>query len=53
MRELALADGHAGINALIYYSPSLFETMGLNYDMRLILGGILNCTQLVGVITSL
>lgn len=42
-----------GINALIYYSPSLFETMGLDYNMQLILSGILNCTQLVGVITSL
>ena len=27
--------------------------MGLNYNMQLILSGILNCTQLVGVITSL
>lgn len=42
-----------GINALIYYSPSLFETMGIQYEMRLVLGGILNCIQLVGVATSL
>lgn len=42
-----------GINALIYYSPSLFETMGIGYEMRLVLGGILNCIQLVGVSTSL
>lgn len=42
-----------GINALIYYSPSLFETMGIEYDMRLVLSGILNVTQLVGVTTSL
>ena len=27
--------------------------MGLSYNMQLILSGILNCTQLVGVITSL
>lgn len=42
-----------GINALIYYSPSLFQTMGIGYEMRLVLGGILNVTQLVGVLTSL
>ncbi|KAG9791602.1 general substrate transporter, partial [Aureobasidium melanogenum] len=42
-----------GINALIYYSPSLFETMGIGYNMRLVLSGVLNVTQLVGVSTSL
>ncbi|KIX92428.1 uncharacterized protein Z520_11903 [Fonsecaea multimorphosa CBS 102226] len=42
-----------GINALIYYSPSLFESMNVNYNMRLVLSGILNVTQLLGVSTSL
>ncbi|KAE8365597.1 general substrate transporter [Aspergillus caelatus] len=42
-----------GINALIYYSPTLFETMGLDYDMQLLMSGILNVTQLVGVITTI
>lgn len=42
-----------GINALIYYSPSLFETMGLGYDMQLIMSGVLNILQLVGVTSSL
>ncbi|KAJ9497577.1 hypothetical protein H2202_007001 [Exophiala xenobiotica] len=42
-----------GINALIYYSPSLFQSFGLDYNMQLILGGVLNVTQLVGVSTSL
>ncbi|KXS94355.1 hypothetical protein AC578_3177 [Pseudocercospora eumusae] len=42
-----------GINALIYYSPTLFETMGLDYNMRLIMSGVLNCLQLVGVTSSL
>ncbi|EAT80651.2 hypothetical protein SNOG_12239 [Parastagonospora nodorum SN15] len=42
-----------GINALIYYSPSLFKTLGQNYEMQLLLSGIINCTQLVGVATSL
>lgn len=41
-----------GINALIYYSPSLFQTMGMDYEMRLILAGVLNITQIVGVVTS-
>ena len=42
-----------GINALIYYSPTLFKTMGLSYSMQLIMSGVLNVTQLVGVISSL
>ncbi|KAI4231722.1 MAG: hypothetical protein L6R40_007643 [Gallowayella cf. fulva] len=42
-----------GINALIYYSPTLFETMGLNYSMQLIMSGVLNVTQLLGVSTSI
>lgn len=42
-----------GINALIYYSPTLFETMGLDYSMQLIMSGVLNITQLVGVCSSI
>ncbi len=42
-----------GINALIYYSPALFKTMGLDYSMQLIMSGVLNVTQLVGVLASL
>ena len=42
-----------GINALIYYSPTLFQTMGLNYSLQLIMSGVLNVTQLVGVSSSL
>lgn len=38
---------------MIYYSPTLFETMGLDYNMRLIMSGVLNITQLVGVSSSL
>ncbi len=37
----------------IYYSPSLFKSFGMDYNMQLILGGVLNVTQLVGVSTSL
>ncbi|RCI16641.1 hypothetical protein L249_2575 [Ophiocordyceps polyrhachis-furcata BCC 54312] len=42
-----------GINALIYYSPTLFGTMGLNVNMQLIMSGVLNVVQLVGVVSSL
>jgi sugar porter (SP) family MFS transporter len=42
-----------GINALIYYSPTLFKTMGQDHSMQLILSGVLNITQLVGVSTSI
>jgi sugar porter (SP) family MFS transporter len=48
-----LTVSQVGINALIYYSPSLFKTLGQNYEMQLLLSGIINCTQLVGVVTSL
>lgn len=46
-------DRFVGINALIYYSPTLFATMGLDHNMQLIMSGVLNCVQLVGVIPSL
>ena len=42
-----------GINALIYYAPTLFRTMGLGHNAQLIWAGILNVMQLVGVLTSL
>ncbi|KTW28589.1 uncharacterized protein T551_02439 [Pneumocystis jirovecii RU7] len=42
-----------GINALIYYSPTLFKTLGLDYDMQLLMSGILNVTQLFGVAISI
>ncbi|KAF4469560.1 hypothetical protein FALBO_3540 [Fusarium albosuccineum] len=42
-----------GINALIYYSPTLFGTMGLDLNMQLIMSGVLNIIQLIGVFSSL
>lgn len=42
-----------GINALIYYSPTLFGTMGLDTELQLIMSGVLNVTQLIGVMSSL
>jgi MFS family permease len=38
----------SGINALIYYSPTLFETMGFDTNIQLIMSGVLNSLQLVG-----
>ncbi|KAJ5766122.1 uncharacterized protein N7511_003738 [Penicillium nucicola] len=42
-----------GVNALIYYSPSLFEGMGLNYFMQLNMSGVLNICQMIACIGSL
>ncbi|KAG4029901.1 hypothetical protein MFRU_014g01940 [Monilinia fructicola] len=42
-----------GINALIYYSPTLFARMGLGSESQLVMSGILNICQLVGVTSSL
>ncbi|KAI0423447.1 arabinose-proton symporter [Xylaria sp. FL1042] len=42
-----------GVNALIYYSPTLFATMGLGYDMQLNLSGALNIAQMVACFWSL
>ncbi|KAJ8069847.1 hypothetical protein OCU04_000261 [Sclerotinia nivalis] len=42
-----------GINALIYYSPTLFARMGLQSEMQLVMSGILNICQLFGVASSL
>lgn len=41
-----------GINAIIYYAPSLLKTMGLAYNTQLIMSGVLNLMQLAGVVTS-
>ncbi|OCF77464.1 hypothetical protein I204_01452 [Kwoniella mangroviensis CBS 8886] len=39
-----------GINALIYYSPTLFETLGLDSALQLHMSGVMNVLQLVAVI---
>lgn len=41
-----------GINALIYYSPTLFKELGLNSSMQLTMSGVMNVLQLVGVTAS-
>ena len=40
----------SGINAFIYYAPTLFESIGQTSEMSLILSGVFNCLQLVTVI---
>ncbi|MCJ1305505.1 hypothetical protein MMC08_008319 [Hypocenomyce scalaris] len=39
----------SGVNAFIYYAPTLFSEIGQDYDNSLILSGVLNITQLVAV----
>ncbi|KAK7219510.1 hypothetical protein V2G26_007513 [Clonostachys chloroleuca] len=39
----------SGINAFIYYAPTLFQSIGQDYEMSLILSGIFNILQLVAV----
>jgi MFS family permease len=33
----------------VYYAPSLFEQLGLDYEMQLTLSGVLNIAQLIAV----
>lgn len=53
VQKLTSQKRFVGINALIYYSPTLFQTMGLPLPLQLLMSGILNITQLLGVLTSL
>lgn len=39
----------SGINAFIYYAPTLFESIGQSSEMSLVLSGIFNVLQLVAV----
>ncbi|OXG19746.1 sugar transporter [Cryptococcus neoformans Tu401-1] len=41
-----------GINALIYYSPTLFEQLGLDYEMQLTMSGVINVSQCVATIVA-
>lgn len=40
----------SGINAFIYYAPTLFESLGQSSEMALIMSGIFNVLQLVAVV---
>lgn len=39
----------SGINAFIYYAPTLFRSIGQSDEMSLTLSGVFNCLQLVAV----
>ncbi|KAF2452584.1 hexose carrier protein [Lineolata rhizophorae] len=39
----------SGINAFIYYAPTLFESLGQSTEMALIMSGVFNIIQLVAV----
>ncbi|KAK2021199.1 general substrate transporter [Colletotrichum zoysiae] len=39
----------SGINAFIYYAPTLFQTLGQDYEMSLIMSGVFNMLQLAAV----
>jgi hypothetical protein len=41
-----------GINALIYYSPTLFEQLGLDYEMQLKMSLVLNVAQMVATCSA-
>ena len=43
----------SGINAFVYYAPILFTSLGQEYEMSLILSGMINVGQLVGVIPAM
>lgn len=49
-RERSMADCKTtGINAFIYYAPTLFRSIGQSDEMSLILSGVFNILQLVAV----
>ncbi|KAE8358082.1 general substrate transporter [Aspergillus caelatus] len=47
---IAFFQQFSGINAFIYYAPTLFESLGQSSEMSLILSGVFNVLQLVAAI---
>ncbi|RMY17920.1 hypothetical protein D0867_05688 [Hortaea werneckii] len=45
-------EASALVNAFIYYAPTLFRNIGQSEEMSLILSGVFNCFQLVGVVIA-
>lgn len=43
----------SGINAFVYYAPILFLSLGQEYETSLILSGMINVGQLVGVVPAM
>lgn len=46
---IAFFQQFSGINAFIYYAPTLFQSLGQGSEMALILSGVFNILQLVAV----
>lgn len=40
------------VRQLIYYSPTLFEQLGLDYEMQLTMSGVINVSQCVATIVA-
>jgi MFS family permease len=43
----------SGINAFVYYAPTLFKTLGQDYERSLIFSGMINIAQFLGVIPTM
>lgn len=43
----------SGINAFVYYAPTLFENLGQTGEMSIILAGMINIGQFVGVVPAM
>lgn len=43
----------SGINAFVYYAPTLFTKLGQNYNHSIILAGMINIGQMVGVVPAM
>lgn len=48
-----LANVSSGINAFVYYAPILFTNLGQEYETSLILSGMINVGQFVGVVPAM
>ena len=43
----------SGINAFVYYAPTLFTSLGQNYHSSLILAGMINIGQFIGIVPTM
>jgi len=43
----------SGINALLYYGPSLMAAIGLHDETMLVMAGLINVVQLIAVVPAI